>query len=123
MDIRRHFHTFKGNGRAVGANTLGELGWAVQDMLDRVIDGELAPDDKLQSLLGDVVEALPGLIASFGKIEGFNLEATRDLTNKCCRLANSGDNDMAESLAEVDDTARSPDTLREDSTIPQTIGQ
>ena len=33
-DIRRHFHTFKGNGRAVGANILGELGWAAQDMLD-----------------------------------------------------------------------------------------
>ena len=42
-DIRRHFHTFKGNGRAVGANILGELGWAAQDMLDRSLDGDLAP--------------------------------------------------------------------------------
>src|SRR5690606_3314063 len=34
-EIRRHFHTFKGNGNAVGLYTLAELGRDVQDMLDR----------------------------------------------------------------------------------------
>jgi len=108
QDIRRHFHTFKGNGRAVGANTLGELGWAAQDMLDRVIDGELVIDDKLQTLVKSVVSVLPDLIASFGTIEGFNLSVTRELTNKCFLLANSGGDDIAEGLQNFDSTIASP---------------
>jgi len=123
QDIRRHFHTFKGNGRAVGANTLGELGWAVQDMLDRVVDGELAPDDKLQSLLEEVINALPGLIASFGKIEGFHLEPTRELTNKCFRLANSSGEDMAQDLSEIDTSVQSQTLPVEEAGVTQTIVQ
>ncbi len=120
-DIRRHFHTFKGNGRAVGANTLGELGWAAQDLLDRVIDGELAPDDKLQALVEDVVRALPELVASFGKIEGFNLPVTRELTNRCFLLANSSGEDIAEDLQSFD-TATAVSSAGE-SAVTQTIGQ
>jgi HPt (histidine-containing phosphotransfer) domain-containing protein len=89
-DIRRHFHTFKGNGRAVGANILGELGWAAQDMLDRVIDGDLDADDRVKRLVGDVVSALPALVMSYRRSEGFDVAATRELTNKCFRLANAG---------------------------------
>ena len=122
-DIRRHFHTFKGNGRAVGANTLGELGWAAQDMLDRVIDGELSPDDKLQALVDDVVRALPGLIASFGTIEGFNLPVTRELTNRCFLLANSSGDDIAEELQKFDSEIPSQTPVLEEVNVTQTIGQ
>ena len=58
-DIRRHFHTFKGNGRAVGANILRELGWAAQDMLDRVLDGDLELDAGVQDLVRDVTRLQP----------------------------------------------------------------
>ncbi len=122
QDIRRHFHTFKGNGRAVGANTLGELGWAAQDLLDRVIDGDMEPNDKLKTLLGDVVRALPGLIDSFGNIEGFNLSMTRELTNRCFLLANSCGEDMAEGLQNFDSSAPSSQPVQ-DINASQTIGQ
>ncbi|MEB3754852.1 Hpt domain-containing protein [Acinetobacter sp. MD2(2019)] len=36
-DIRRHFHTLKGSGRMVGANSAGELAWHVEDLLNRTI--------------------------------------------------------------------------------------
>ena len=97
-DIRRHFHTFKGNGRAVGANILGELGWAAQDMLDRVLDGDLAPGDRVRELLEEVVEALPGLVASYHTDGQLDEEHTRQLTNRCFLMARSGGNDLAEDL-------------------------
>ena len=90
-DIRRHFHTFKGNGRAVGANILGELGWAAQDMLDRSLDGELAPDAHVQTLVNEVVSALPDLVRSYSNAAGPDVGRIRQLTNACFSLAASGD--------------------------------
>ncbi|WP_157976727.1 Hpt domain-containing protein [Parahaliea mediterranea] len=104
-DMRRHFHTFKGNGRAVGANVLGELGWAAQDMLDRVLDGDIAPDDNLQALLRDVVNALPALVASFGESPGFDAATTRELTNRCFRMAETGADDLASDMPQLDEAS------------------
>jgi Hpt domain len=89
-DIRRHFHTFKGNGRAVGANVLGELGWAAQDMLDRSLDGEIEPGDGVQHLVSEVVQALPDLVGSYSKDEGPDVERIRQLTNQCFAMAATG---------------------------------
>jgi chemosensory pili system protein ChpA (sensor histidine kinase/response regulator) len=38
-DVRRAFHTLKGGARMVGANTLGELAWAVERALNPVLEG------------------------------------------------------------------------------------
>ena len=35
-DIRRGFHTLKGSGRMVGANTSAELAWSIEKMLNRI---------------------------------------------------------------------------------------
>ncbi|MCB1703884.1 MAG: Hpt domain-containing protein [Halioglobus sp.] len=90
-DIRRHFHTFKGNGRAVGANVLGELGWAAQDMLDRSLDGELAAGATMQSLVNEVVSALPDLVRSYSNETGPDIGRIRELTNACFSVAASGE--------------------------------
>ena len=100
-DMRRHFHTFKGNGRAVGANVLGELGWAAQDMLDRVLDGDLQLNAQLQELLASVVAALPALVTSYRKVEGMDIGLARELTNRCFRMAKASDEDLSGDLAEI----------------------
>jgi len=97
-DIRRHFHTFKGNGRAVGANVLGELGWAAQDMLDRVLDGELQCGDTVQQLLEQVVESLPQLVASYKTPGAMDASVVRDLTNRCFEVARMGGDDLARGM-------------------------
>jgi HPt (histidine-containing phosphotransfer) domain-containing protein len=89
-DIRRHFHTFKGNGRAVGANVLGELGWAAQDMLDHVLDGDLEPGELLRELVAEVVRTLPSLVSSYKGEQGLDVARTRELTNRCFSLASGG---------------------------------
>ncbi len=86
-DIRRHFHTFKGSGRAVGANVIGELGWAAQDMLDRVLDGDLPIDTTLQDLLQDLSVELPSLVASYRSAESAALHKVRALTDACFDVA------------------------------------
>ena len=100
-EIRRHFHTFKGNGRAVGANILGELGWAAQDMLDRSLDGDLFPGESVQQLVSEVVTALPGLVASYSDEQGAEVESIRELTDRCFRMANTGGNDLAEQIPSI----------------------
>ena len=102
--MRRHFHTFKGNGRAVGANILGELGWAAQDLLDRVLDGELVIDDMLKSLVRDVVAALPELVNSYRVADGLNVSLARELTNRCFRAVKLSGTDLAEELPLLEDS-------------------
>jgi len=63
-EFRRAFHTLKGSGRMVGATDIGELAWAIENMLNRVLDGTIQPGDhhvavieKVRSLLPDMIEA------------------------------------------------------------------
>ncbi|MFV0277185.1 MAG: Hpt domain-containing protein [Parahaliea sp.] len=107
-DMRRHFHTFKGNGRAVGANVLGELGWAAQDLLDRVLDGDIVADNKLLMLFRDMVTVLPELVASFSDSDGFNVETTRELTNRCFRMAETGKDETVTKMHQRGKSAVSP---------------
>lgn len=101
-DIRRHFHTFKGNGRAVGANVLGELGWAAQDLLDRVLDGDLPACERVQKLVKDVVAALPALVNSYRDSGEFDVGHTRALTNQCFLMASASGADLAEGMPTAD---------------------
>lgn len=119
-DIRRHFHTFKGNGRAVGANVLGELGWAAQDMLDRVLDGDLDAGTALQSLLTDVVNELPALVDSYREEQGFDAGRTRELTDRCFRMASGSGDDLANELAQLDEPAGGGVN---DAAVSETLGQ
>ena len=64
-DIRRGFHTLKGSGRMVGAHQIGEMCWAVENMLNRVLDGTLAVSDPLVGFIKDTHRKLPILVEDF----------------------------------------------------------
>jgi Hpt domain-containing protein len=119
-DIRRHFHTFKGNGRAVGANILGELGWAVQDMLDRVLDGDLRSDAELEGLVAEVVRELPGLVMSYKQDTEFDVDKVRQLTDSCFRMADGAGEDLAGGLSGVEEQVRGG---AEGVSVSETLGQ
>ena len=64
-EIRRCMHTIKGSGRVAGALYMGEFAWAIEDLLNSVIDGTIRPDDELFSLvkkLPSVLQLLTGQI-------------------------------------------------------------
>jgi len=62
--IRRSFHTLKGSGRLVGALTLGEFSWKVENMLNRVLDRTIVPGDAAVSLVEHAIGTLPALLAA-----------------------------------------------------------
>ncbi|TDG15027.1 hypothetical protein E2F43_01945 [Seongchinamella unica] len=119
-DIRRHFHTFKGNGRAVGANILGELGWSVQDLLDRVLDGDMPPSASLRTLLNDVVVGLPGLVMSYKEDNAWDPAHVRELTDRAFRMAEGGVEDLAQGLSQVEDNVHGG---APDAPVSETLGQ
>ncbi|MEX3774360.1 Hpt domain-containing protein [Pseudomonas sp. MYb118] len=65
VELRRAFHTLKGSGRMVRALVLGELAWAVENLLNRVLEHSVQPLPAVQKLLGDVLELLPQLIDEY----------------------------------------------------------
>ena len=60
--FRRSFHTLKGSGRLVGAKTIGEFSWAIENLLNRVIDQTIDVSPAVIQLLNEAVEILPELI-------------------------------------------------------------
>src|SRR5579883_1587013 len=62
VTVRRSFHTLKGSGRMVGARELGELAWAVENLLNRVLDNTLTRSPAILEVLRDAVAALPQMI-------------------------------------------------------------
>jgi len=49
--LRRSYHTLKGSGRLAGAMVLGEFAWAMENMLNRVMEGKVEAGPGMFSLL------------------------------------------------------------------------
>ena len=62
QEMRRAFHTLKGSGRMVGALSLGEFAWALESLLNRVIDGTITPGEDVLALLGEACVPLSELL-------------------------------------------------------------
>lgn len=71
--VRRAFHTLKGSGRMVGAEQIGEFGWAVEHLLNRCLEGAHAVDAQVLDAVDEAVKLLPQLIERFR--DGHLLEA------------------------------------------------
>jgi len=63
--IRRAYHTLKGSGRMVGATHIGEFGWALEQLLNKSLDGSIAVSASLVAIANEAVEMLPSLIEQF----------------------------------------------------------
>lgn len=50
-NIRKSFHTIKGSGRMVGAASLGEMAWAVESVLNRVLENQRPLSDNVIALV------------------------------------------------------------------------
>jgi chemosensory pili system protein ChpA (sensor histidine kinase/response regulator) len=77
ITVRRSFHTLKGSGRLVGAHDIGEFAWAVENLLNRVIEGICPVTRGILEFVGEAHEHLPGLIDALAAREpsGLDVEA------------------------------------------------
>ena len=64
-EVRRAFHTLKGSGRMVRALVAGELAWSIENMLNRVIEGNLAVTEPVFEVIAAVIELFPELVAEY----------------------------------------------------------
>ncbi|MCG6968254.1 MAG: Hpt domain-containing protein [Gammaproteobacteria bacterium] len=60
--LRRSYHTIKGSGRLAGATVVGEFAWAIESMLNRVIDGKISTSPQLFAVMEQAHVGLEGLI-------------------------------------------------------------
>lgn len=65
QEIRRSFHTLKGSGRMVGADEIGELAWAVENLLNRMLDKRIEVNASIIALVDLVKEQLPDMAEAF----------------------------------------------------------
>ncbi|WP_040405093.1 Hpt domain-containing protein [Ectothiorhodospira sp. PHS-1] len=63
VTLRRSFHTLKGSGRLVGAQLLGEFVWANENLLNHLIDGQVAPGPEVLAAMEASSGMLPHLVA------------------------------------------------------------
>jgi|GEM_PF-561657 len=69
LNIRRHFHTLKGSGRMAGAEVIGELAWAVEQVLNHVIDGTRPETEQVHQLTAEAHQLIPGLLTRFTRAD------------------------------------------------------
>ncbi|HEY1726180.1 MAG TPA: Hpt domain-containing protein [Steroidobacteraceae bacterium] len=61
--VRRSFHTLKGSGRMVNARAISEFAWAIENLLNRILDGTLQRSPAVLQTLRAAVGALPQLVS------------------------------------------------------------
>jgi len=86
-EIRRAFHTLKGSGRMVRALVLAELAWAVENLLNRVLERSVVAGTDVQAVLDDAVALLPALIADFATDTQRQRDDVDDLAARAHALA------------------------------------
>ncbi len=60
--VRRSFHTLKGSGRMVNARAISDFAWAIENLLNRILDGTLQRSPAVLQTLRAAIAALPQLI-------------------------------------------------------------
>lgn len=83
---RRSFHTLKGSGRLVGATTIGELAWKVENLLNKIINSTISVNDEIYNVIADVIKLIPELITNF-KAGTQESERAEQLTQQCEKLS------------------------------------
>lgn len=107
--VRRAFHTLKGSGRMVGAQQIGEFGWAIESLLNRCLDGSVPAGAVVVDTVVDAVAMLPGLIESFRK----NAAPDPALQALIERAGNLAEGRSAQEAEELDMTAIFREDARE----------
>lgn len=76
-EVRRGYHTLKGSGRTVGLDALGEIAWAVEKLLNLVIEKDVVPTAEQLAFVEKTSAAFSGWVAELqehGSCEPFVTE-------------------------------------------------
>ncbi|HET9863644.1 MAG TPA: Hpt domain-containing protein, partial [Steroidobacteraceae bacterium] len=107
--VRRAFHTLKGSGRMVGATDISEFAWAIENLLNKIIENTLQRSPGILATVRDAVVVAGELVNA--------LEAgkpppprTQDIVDRAHALAankiSGGQSSALESLERTQETSR-----------------
>ncbi|TQV89025.1 Hpt domain-containing protein [Aliikangiella coralliicola] len=105
--LRRSFHTLKGSGRLVGAKVIGEVSWAVEDMLNKVIEESIPAETQVITVLNESQAMMPQLVDAFAHQKPIECNY-QQLVAKAEHIAKGkqlADFDFAEPEGEVEEKA------------------
>ncbi len=88
-EIRRAFHTIKGSGRMVGAMAAGELAWAFENLMNKVIEGTIPANNTVLELIGKSTSALKDLVAQVTNPDTILLTDVASLARQAAYLVQS----------------------------------
>ena len=100
--LRRSFHTLKGSGRMVGARLIAEFSWAIENLLNRIIDKTLSRTPAMMGLLRNAVATLPQLVH---QLEHGGEVSIEPLMSRAFAYADGREADQAPPAAEDRDVA------------------
>ncbi|MEZ5542212.1 MAG: Hpt domain-containing protein [Pseudomonadota bacterium] len=86
-EIRRAFHTIKGSGRMIGAMAAGELAWAYENLLNRLLEGVVPTSADVLELVGEATPALKDLVAQVSNPDTILLRDINALGRKAKALS------------------------------------
>src|SRR5690606_10329606 len=86
-EVRRAFHTLKGSGRMVQASVLAELAWAVENMLNRVIDGNVETTPAIFAVVNAARGLMPALLDDFANGRSSDLPVVEALAGQAEMLS------------------------------------
>ncbi|MGB5324923.1 MAG: Hpt domain-containing protein [Pseudomonadales bacterium] len=64
-EVRRAYHTLKGSGRMAGAEHVGEAAWAIESMLNRVLDKSISLDAHRIAFIKEATAYMPVVVDNF----------------------------------------------------------
>lgn len=91
VDTRRAFHTLKGSGRMVGAQLIGEFAWAIENLLNRLMERRIAASPELHTCVESAIALLPQLIVAFERDEAVESDAVERVQTCAEALARGED--------------------------------
>ncbi|MEM9741149.1 MAG: Hpt domain-containing protein [Pseudomonadota bacterium] len=117
--MRRAFHTLKGSGRMVGANTIGELAWAIEQSFNQVLDGQRVASAELIELAQRARQLVPELVHCFEHREPAPQAAVVALIDQAEALRDGRAVDLASTAANVDGLSQTDlDALAAEDLLP-----
>ena len=111
-EVRRSFQTLEGNGRIIGAVTIGKLCWAIENLLDRVVAGVMPPTQPMIALVQEAVDGLPSLLQEL-RGEGVSGVDVPNLERRAEQLVEAGAS--AEPMPAADEAQSSESANEADS--------
>ncbi|HTU67718.1 MAG TPA: Hpt domain-containing protein [Steroidobacteraceae bacterium] len=110
IGVRRAFHTLKGSGRMVGATDISEFAWAIENLLNKIIENTLQRSPAIVGTIRDAVAVCGELINALEAGQAAPSRA-QDIVDRAHALAANRGPGAAPAVVDLE---RTMDTRRDD---------